>query len=97
LDYQLAVQQRRERVAPPMYAPGLVCGYYGCWNGFYGPPSLYVHTVQYHEGTMVFDLFDRSQNRLAYPGIRANVVHHGSCSDDEVREGVKHLLKGLKT
>jgi hypothetical protein len=97
VDYQFAVQQRRERVATPMYAPGLVCGYYGCWNGFYGPPGVYVRTVRYHEGTIVFDLFDRSLNRLAYRGIRENVVHRDSFSDDEVREGVKHLLKGLKT
>lgn len=97
VDYQFAVQQRRERVATPMYAPGLVCGYYGCWNGFYGPPGVYVHTVQYHEGTIVFDLFDHRLNRLAYRGIRENVVHRDSFSDDEIQEGVKHLLKGLKT
>lgn len=97
VDYQFAVQQRRERVATPLYSPGLVCGYYGCWNGFYGPPGVYVHTVQYHEGTIVFDLFDHHLNRLAYRGIRENVVHRDSFTDDEVREGVKHLLKGLKT
>ena len=96
VDYQFAVQQRRERVATPMYGPGLVCGYYGCWNGFYGPPGVYVHTVQYREGTIVVDLFDRDLNRLAYRGIRENVVHRDSFTDDEVREGVKHLLKGLK-
>jgi Domain of unknown function (DUF4136) len=97
VDYQFAVQQRREPVATPLYAPGLVCGYYGCWNGFYGPPGVYVHTVQYREGTIVFDLFDHHLNRLAYRGIRENVVHRDSFTDDEVREGVKHLLKGLKT
>ena len=96
VDYQFAVQPRRERVATPAYAPGLVCGYYGCSNGFYGAPGLYVHTGQYRQGTIVFDLFDRSLNRLAYRAVRENAVNKKSFSDDEVREGVKHLLKGLK-
>jgi hypothetical protein len=95
VDYQLAVQSRRERVATPVYSSGLVCGYYGCWNGFYGPPGYYVHTVQYREGTIVFDMIDHEQNRLAYRAIRENVVHKDSFTDDEVREGVKHMLKGL--
>jgi hypothetical protein len=96
VDYQFAVQPRRERVATPVYSSGLVCGYYGCWNGFYGPPGYYVHTIQYREGTIVFDLVDHGINRLAYRAIRENVVHRDSFTDDEVREGVKHLLKGLK-
>jgi len=95
VDYQFAVQPRRERIATSVYAPGLVCGYYGCWNGFYGPPGVYVQTVQYREGTIVFDLFDRHLNRLAYRAVRENVVHRDSYTDDEVREGVKHMLKGL--
>lgn len=96
VDYQFAVQPRRERVATPVYPSGLVCGYYGCWNGFYGPAGYYVHTVQYREGTIVFDLVDHRINRLAYRAVRENVVHRDSFTDDEVREGVKHLLKGLK-
>lgn len=95
-DYQFAVQQRHERVASPMYTPGLVCGYYGCSNGFYGPPGMYLHTVQYHQGTIAFDFFDQGSHRLAYRAVRENVVNKNSYSDDEVRAGVKHLLKGLK-
>jgi hypothetical protein len=45
---------------------------------------------------LVFDLVDPRINRLAYRAIRENVVHRDSFTDDEVREGVKHLLKGLK-
>jgi hypothetical protein len=96
VDYQFAVAPRRERVATPVYPAGLVCGYYGCWNGFYGSPGYYVHTIQYREGTIVFDMVDRNVNRLAYRAVRENVVHRNSFSDDEVREGVQHLLKGLK-
>jgi hypothetical protein len=96
VDYQLAVQPRRQRIATPVYPAGLVCGYYGCWNGFYGPAGYYVRTVQYREGTIVFDLVDHDLNRLAYRAVRENVVHRDSFTDDEVREGVKHLLKGLK-
>lgn len=96
VDYQFAVQPRRQRIATPVYPGGLVCGYYGCWNGFYGPPGYYVRTVQYREGTIVFDLVDHNINRLAYRAVRENIVHRDSFTDDEVREGVKHLLKGLK-
>jgi len=97
VDYQFAVQPRRERVATPVYSPGLVCGYYGCWDGFYGPPGYYIHTVQYREGTIVLDIVDHNSNRLAYRAIRENVVRRDSFTDEEVREGVQHLLKGLKT
>jgi len=96
VDYQFAVQPRRERVATPVYPSGLVCGYYGCWNGFYGPPGYYLRTVQYRQGTIVFDLMDHRINRLAYHAVRENVVHSDSFTDDQVREGVKHLLKGLQ-
>jgi len=96
VDYQFAVEPRRERVATPVYPAGLVCGYYGCWNGFYGPPGYYVHTIHYRAGTIVFDLVDHQSNRLAYRAIRENVVRRDSFTDDEVRQGVKHLLKGLQ-
>jgi len=95
-DYQFAVEPRRQRIATPVYPAGLVCGYYGCSNGFYGPPGYYFRTVRYREGTIVFDLVDQNVNRLAYRAVRENVVHRDSFTDDEVREGVQHLLKGLK-
>jgi len=96
VDYQLAVQPRRERVATPVYPAGVVCGYYGCSSGFYGPAGYYLHTVRYREGTIVFELLDQRSNRLAYRAVRENVVHRDSFRDDEVGEGVKHVLKGLK-
>lgn len=97
VDFQFGVQPRRERVATPVYRSGLVCGYYGCWDGFYGPSGVYVHTIQYHEGTIVCDLFDQRSKRPAYHAVRENQVHRDSFRDDEVNEGVKHLLKGIKT
>ena len=95
-DYQFGVQRRRERVASPVYPSGLVCGYYGCWNGFYGPPGVVVRTIQYHEGTIVFDVVAGNGNRLAYRGVRENVVHQDSFTQEEINEGAKHLLNGLK-
>src|SRR5262249_872108 len=56
VDYQFAVEGRRQRVATPVYPAGLVWGYYGCWNGFYGPAGYYVHTMQYRAGAMAFGL-----------------------------------------
>jgi len=94
VDFQFGVQRRRERVATPVYSPGLVCGYYGCWNSFYG--GTYVHTIQFHEGTIVFDLFDQRSGRPAYHAVRENEVHRDSYRDNEVYEGVQHLFKGLK-
>jgi hypothetical protein len=96
VDYEFGVQRRRERVATPIYPSGLVCGYYGCWNGFYGPPGVMVRTVQYHEGTIVLDLVERNGNRLAYRGVRENIVNRNSFTQDQINEGAKHLLKGLK-
>jgi hypothetical protein len=96
VDFQFGVHSRRERVATPVYSGGLVCGYYGCWNGFYGPPGVVVHTVRFHEGTIVFDLVERDRNRLAYRAVRENIVTRKSFRQDEVNEGAKHLLKGLK-
>src|SRR5882724_115036 len=96
VDFQYGVERRRERVATPVYSGGLVCGYYGCWNGFYGPPGVVVHTVRFHEGTIVFDLVERDRNRLAYRAVRENVVTRKSFTQQEVNEGVRHLLKGLK-
>jgi hypothetical protein len=97
VDFQFGVQRRRERVATPVYPSGLVCGYYGCWNGFYGPPGVIVRTVQYHEGTIVLDVVEQNRNRLAYRAVRENVVTRSSFKEDQVYEGAKHLLKGLKT
>jgi hypothetical protein len=97
VDFQFGVQRRRERVATPVYPAGLVCGYYGCWNGFYGPPGVMVRTVQYREGTIVLDVVEYSRNRLAYRAVRENVVTRSSFKEDQVYEGAKHLLKGLKT
>ncbi len=94
VDFQFGVQRRRERVATPVYSPGLVCGYYGCWNGFYG--GTYLHTIQYHEGTIAFDLFDQRSGRPAYHAVGENEPRRDSYRDHEVFEGAKHLLKGLK-
>jgi hypothetical protein len=96
VDFQYGVQPRRERVATPVYRPGLVCGYRGCWEGFYGPPGVVVRTIQFREGTIVFDLIERSQGKLAYRGIREKAVSENSFRQGDVNEGARHLLKGLK-
>src|SRR5215471_10285840 len=45
---------------------------------------------------MVFDLFDHRANRLVYRAERENVIYRDSFTGGEVREGVKHMLKGLQ-
>jgi hypothetical protein len=95
VDFQYGVERRRERVATPVYGGGLVCGYYGCWNGFWGPPGVVVHTVHYREGTIEFDMIERGHDRVAYRAWREKTVNNNSFRQEDINEGAKHLMKGL--
>jgi hypothetical protein len=99
VDYHLAIRRHNvtvERVYPGAY-PGLVCGPFGCWQGWgYGPPEVSYENVRFREGTFVFDLTKHAPNRLAYRAIGQEPVHHPSFSQDQVDDMVHALLKGLK-
>jgi hypothetical protein len=87
---------RVERVYPSAY-PGLVCGPFGCWEGWgYGPPEVSYENVRFREGTFVFDFLRREPKRLAYRAIGQEPVHHAMFSNDQVNDMVHALLKGLK-
>jgi hypothetical protein len=99
VDYQLAMRQHNmtvERVYPGAY-PGLVCGPFGCWQGWgYGPPEVSYEKVRFREGTFVFDLARREPKALAYRAIGMEPSYHTAFSNDQVNDMVHALLKGLK-
>jgi Domain of unknown function (DUF4136) len=99
VDYHFAMRRhnvRVERVYPGAY-PGLVCGPFGCWQGWgYGPAEVSYENVRFREGTFVFDFIKHNPNRLAYRAIGQEPAHHATFSNDQVNDMVHALLKGLK-
>jgi hypothetical protein len=99
VDYHFAIRGHDvtvEHVYPGAY-PGVVCGPYGCWQGWgYGPPEVGYENVRFREGTFVFYLFKREPRARAYRAIGVEPPHHGTFSHGEVDSMVHALLKGLK-
>jgi hypothetical protein len=99
VDYHFAMRRHNvsvEHVYPGAY-PGLVCGPFGCWQGWgYGPAEVSYENVRFREGTFVFDLIRREPKRLAYRAIGQEPAHHATFSNDQVEDMVHALLKGLK-
>jgi hypothetical protein len=99
VDYHFALRRHNvtvERVYPGAY-PGLVCGPFGCWQGWgYGPPEVGYENIRFREGTFVFGLVKREPKGLAYRAIGVEPPHHGTFSHDQVDSMVHALLKGLK-
>jgi len=99
VDYHYAMRPRHvtvEHVYPGAY-PGLVCGPFGCWEGWgYGPPEVSYENVRFREGTFVFDLIQRPSKRLAYRAIGLEPPYRAAITRDQVDSMVHALLKGLK-
>jgi hypothetical protein len=99
VDYKYALRGHNvtvERAYPGAY-PGLVCGPFGCWQGWgYGPPEIGYENIRLREGTFVFHLFKRTPNKLAYRAIGVEPPNHGTFSHDQINDMVHALLKGLK-
>jgi hypothetical protein len=99
VDYHFAMRRHNVTVGhvyPGAY-PGLVCGPFGCWQGWgYGPAEISYENVRFREGTFVFDLIRREPKRLAYRAIGQEPAHHATFSNDQVEDMVHALLKGLK-
>jgi uncharacterized protein DUF4136 len=99
VSYHFAIRKENMPVARayPGGYPGLVCGPYGCYQGWgYGPPEVGYENLHFREGTFVFDLFTRAGYRLAYRAVGVEPPHSGTFSHDQVDSMVKALLKGLK-
>lgn len=99
VDYHFAMRRRNvtvERVYPGGY-PGLVCGPFGCYQGWgYGPAEVSYENVRFREGTFVFDLFKHDSKRLAYRAIGVEPPYRATITHDQVDSMVHALLKGLK-
>lgn len=100
VEYHLAVRRHEvtvEHVYPGGY-PGVVCGPYGCWEGWgWGPPQVGYENIRFREGTVVFDLVKQSSKRLAYRAIGQKPVHRDTFNQDEINEFIRHMLGKLKT
>jgi uncharacterized protein DUF4136 len=99
VDYHFAMRRRNvtvERVYPGAY-PGLVCGPFGCYQGWgYGPAEVSYENVRFREGTFVLDLFKHDSKRLAYRAIGVEPPYRATITHDQVDSMVHALLKGLK-
>jgi hypothetical protein len=100
VDYHVAVKSQRTSVGTvyPGGYPGLACGPYGCWSGWgWGPPEVEYRTVNWHEGTFIFDLASRNPRKLAYRAIsQKELKNKPTITPYQAEEAVNHLLKGLK-
>jgi hypothetical protein len=99
VDFHLAVRRRNVTVERVYPGGGLVCGPYGCYEGWgWGLPGVSYSNVRFREGTIVFDLVQGSTNHLAYRAVGEKPVRRDtfSFSQNEVNDLVGKLLKDLK-
>jgi hypothetical protein len=102
VDYHFAVENHNATVqtAYPGGYPGLVCGPFGCYQGWgWGPAAVGYEHIRFREGTIVFDFFQKPTKHLVYRAIGEKPVRRDtfSLTQDEINGLVHHLLKDLKT
>jgi hypothetical protein len=96
LDYHFAVRNGHKTVAYPGGYGGLVCGPYGCWNGWgYGPVGY--QRVQFREGSFLLEMIQNRSKRLVYQATGQEPPDKVQFSQDQLYNMVHALLKGLKT
>ena len=102
VDFHIAVQRRNVRVGyvyPGGY-PGLVCGPFGCYEGWgWGPPGVSYENIRFREGTIVLDVVQQgARNHLAYRAVGEKPVHYDSFSfsQSDVNSIVHKLLGQLR-
>lgn len=98
VDYQVGVENKRERVAQPVNPPVLVCGYYGCWQswGYWAPAGYVYRTEHYSEGSIVFDLVHSADDRLAYRAVYGKKLDEKGMDQQHVTSGVQKMLEKLQ-
>jgi hypothetical protein len=102
VDFHIAVRNRNVRVGYvyPTGYPGLVCGPFGCYEGWgWGPPGVSYENIRYREGTIVLDLVQQgSRNPLIYRAVGEKPVHRDtfSFSQGDVNGIVHKLLSQLR-
>ena len=95
VDFHLAMRRRNVTVAYPGAYPGLVCGPFGCWQGWGG---VGYENIRFREGTIVIDATQQPSNHLVYRARGEKPINRDllSFSQSQVNELVRHLLKDLK-
>ena len=101
VDFHLAVRRRNVTVgyAYPGGYPGLVCGPFGCYEGWgWGPPGVSYENIRFREGTIVLDVLQEPSNHLVYRAVGAKPVKYDllTLSQNDVNGIVHGLLKDLK-
>ena len=98
VDYQVGVENKRERVAQPVNPPVLVCGYYGCWQswGYWAPAGYVYRTEHYSEGSIVFDLVHGADDKLAYRAVYGKKLDEKGMDQQHVTSGVQKMLEKLQ-
>ena len=97
----LALRRRNATVsyAYPTTYPGLVCGPYGCWEGWgWGPPGISYEHIRFREGTIVLDVLQQPSNHLAYRAVGGKPLRYDrlTFSQNEMNDMAHALLKDLK-
>jgi len=96
VEYHVAVK-RHDLTVEHVYPGGLVCGPYGCWEGWgWGPPQVSFENIRFREGTVVFDLVQQSSHRLAFRAIGEKPVKQITFSADQINGLVHHMIAKLK-
>jgi hypothetical protein len=85
---------RSDTMGPP---PAVACGFRGCVGGwgFYGAPTLNVETINYTEGTVIFDLVDRSSGELAWRATSQQRVDSGDADQARLNAIAADMIKTL--
>jgi len=98
VDYHAGLRRHNVRVAYAEPYPVVACGYWGCWDtyrgGYWGPAGY--ETIQYREGTIVFDLTKRKTGGLAFRAVGYKEMNRPAFSQENVNDAVHHLLGDLK-
>jgi len=98
VDYHAGVRRHNVRVAYAEPYPVVVCGYWGCGEtyrgGYWGPPGY--ETIQYREGTIVFDMTKRKTDGLAFRAVGYKEMNRPTLSQENINDAVRHLLSDLR-
>ena len=102
IDYHFAVERRNQTVQtvyPGGGYPGLVCGPFRCYEAWgWGPPELGYEHIRFREGTVVFDMLQRTDKHVVYRAIGQKPVQRDmfTLTQNEINGLVHKLLKDLK-
>jgi len=98
VDFHVAVHLQNVTVARGYGGyPGVVCGPYGCYNGWgWGAPDAHYESIPFREGSFVFDFVKANSGKLAYQARGQEPPRRHELTQDNVNDVIHALLKSLK-